>query len=338
MRIALLLTTALMLAACAMQPPQGYHLAKSIPVAGEGGWDLVSVDSSARKVYIAHNTKVDVLDADSGEVLGAVAPIDGAHGVAAVPEVGLGFATNGKSDKVTVFDLETLAVTGEIATGKKPDSIVYDPATKHVFAFNADSDNATVIDPAKARKIGAIALKGAPEFAVADGGGRIFLNLEDKHEMLAIDSRRMKVVKRWKLAPCTEPASLAMDRTNHRLFAGCNNNILAVVDAQSGHVITTLPVGKHVDATAFDAATHEIISTAADGTMTVIAQDDADHYHVTQTVKTPLRSKTFGLDENTHRLFVPSAAFGPAPAPSKDNPKSRPPVLPGTFNVLVFVH
>ncbi len=336
MRIALLLATALMLAACAAQQPQGYHLAESIPVAGEGGWDLVSVDNETRRVYIAHSTKADVLDADSGKVLGSVGPLDGAHGVVAVPEAGLGFATNGKANKVTVFDLKTLAVKGEIPTGKKPDSIIYDPATKHVFAFDADSGSATVIDPAHARKIGTIALKGAPEFAVADGKGHVFLNLEDKNEMLVIDSRRLKVVKRWKLASCTEPASLAMDRVNHRLFAGCANSMLAVVNAHNGHVITTLPIGKHVDATAFDAATHEIISTAADGTLTVIAQDDADHYHVTQTVKTPLRSKTFGLDEKTHRLFVPSAGFGPAPTPTKDNPKGRPPVLSGTFNVLIF--
>jgi len=336
MRKILLIGTALMLAACTAMQPQGYNLKKSVSVAGEGGWDLVSVDSSLRRVYIAHNTKIDVLDADSGNVVGAVSPIDGAHGAVAVPTAGLGFATNGKSNKVTVFDLKTLAITGEIATGEKPDSIIYDPATKHVFAFNADSDSATVIDPVKVKKIGTIPVKGAPEFAVADGKGHIFLNLEDKNEMLDIDSRRMKVVKRWKLAPCTEPASLALDNVNHRLFAGCNNNVLVVVDAQNGHVVTALPVGKHVDATAFDASTHEIISTAADGTMTIIDQDDANHYHVVQTLETPQRSKTFALDGATHQLFVPSASFGPAPAPSKDNPKGRPSVLPGTFTVLIF--
>ncbi|MDE3015941.1 MAG: YncE family protein [Pseudomonadota bacterium] len=336
MRKALLLGTAIMLAACSAQQPQGYHLAKTMPVAGEGGWDFVSVDSSARRVYIAHSTKADVLDADSGDVIGEVMPIAGAHGVAVAPEAGYGFATNGKTDKVTVFDLKTLAAKSEIKTGKKPDGIIYDPATKRVFVFNGGSDSASVINAASAKEIGTIALKGKPEFAVADGHGHVYVNLEDKNEMLAIDSRHMKVMKRWPLASCEEPSSLAMDEHNQRLFAGCGNSKLAVVNAKDGHVITTLPIGEHVDATAFDPSTREIISAAADGTLTVIAQDDADHYHVAQTIKTPLRSKTFGLDEKTHRLFLPSAGFGPATAPSKDNPNGHPQVLPGTFNVLIF--
>lgn len=336
MRKSFLLGMIFMLAACSSQQLQGYHLTKSVPVTGEGGWDYVSVDSAARRVYVTHSTRADVLDADSGEVVGDITPLAGAHGIAIAPDIGYGFATNGKADKVTVFDLRTLAVKAEIKTGKKPDSIVYDPATKRVFAFNGESNSATVINAVKMKKIGTIALKGAPEFAVADGKGHVFVNLEDKSEMLVIDSKGMKVANRWALAPCKEPASLAMDRQNQRLFSGCGNRLLAVVDAQNGHVITTLPIGAHTDATAFDPATHAIISAAADGTLTVIAQDDADHYRVVQTVTTPQHSKTFGLDEKTHRLFVPSADFGPAQAPSEDNPKGRPPVLPGTFNVLMF--
>lgn len=335
MRTTLLLTAILMLtASCSTQLTQGYHLTKSVPIAGEGGWDLVSVDSAARRVYVAHSTKVDVLDADNGEMIGTIGPIDGAHGVTVAPGTGHGFATNGKMDKVTVFNLKTLAVTGEIQTGKKPDAIIYDPATKHVFTFNNGGGSITVIDAAQARKIGTIPVGGAPEFAVADGQGHIFVNLEDTSELLAIDSKHQKVMKRWALAPCEGPTGLAMDSHNQRLLAGCGNKLLAVVNAKSGHVITTMPIGDHVDAVAFDPATREIISSAADGTLTVIAQDDADHYHVVQTVTTPLRSKTFALDEKTHRLFVPSATFGPAPVPSPDNPKGRPPVLPGTFKVL----
>lgn len=336
MRTTLLLGTILMLAACSEQQPQGYHLEKSVSVAGDDGWDLVSVDSAARWVYIAHSTKADVINADTGEVVGTIAPLAGAHGVAVAPGTGNGFATNGKANKVTVFDLKTLMAKGEIKTGEKPDGIIYDPATKHIFAFNNDGKSVTVIDAASAKKIGTIALKGAPEFAVADGHGHVFVNLEDTSEMLVIDSKHSKVAKRWALAPCKEPTGLAFDLHNQRLFAGCGNRVLAVVNAQNGHVITTLPIGEHVDAAAFDPSTHEITSSAADGTLTVIAQDDADHYHVAQTIKTPSRSKTFALDEKTHRLFVPSADFGPAPAPSKDNPKGRPPVLPGTFKVLFF--
>lgn len=336
MRATLLLGTVLILTACSGEQSQSYHLTKSVPVAGDEGWDLVSVDSAARRVYIAHSTKADVLDADTGEVVGAVAPLVGAHGVAVAPETGNGFATNGKENKVTVFDLKTLAVKGEIKTGEKPDGIIYDPATKRIFAFNNDGKSVTLIDAARAKKAGTIILKGAPEFAVADGHGRVFVNLEDTNEMLVIDSKHLKVVKRWALEPCKEPTGLAMDRHTQRLFAGCGNRMLAVVNAHNGHVITTLPIGEHVDAAAFDPSTHEITSSAADGTLTVIAQDDADHYHVAETIKTPSRSKTFGLDEKTHRLFVPSADFGPPPAPSKDNPKSRPSVLPGTFKVLFF--
>jgi len=336
MRTVILLGIMTILAACAMEQSSSYHRVQSVPIAGEGGWDYVSVDSVARRVYVAHSTKVDVLDADSGEVVGVVAPLDGAHGVVMATGTGRGFASNGKANKVTVFDLKTLAITGTIATGNKPDAMLYDPATKRVFAFNGESGSATVIDAVRAKKIATMALKGQPEFAVADGRGHVFVNLEDKSETLAIDSRRLKVVKRWALAPCESPASLALDRTNHRLFVGCANHMLAVVNADNGEVITTLPVGEHVDATAFDASTHAVISSAADGTLTVIAQDDANHYHVAQTVTTPLRSKTFGLDEKTDRLFVPAADFGAAPPASADNPKGRPAVLPGTFTMQIL--
>lgn len=333
---ALILAALLVVSACSGQQSEGYHPMKSVPVAGEGGWDLVTVDSDARRVYVAHSSKVDVLNADNGEIIGAVQPLDGAHGVAIVKATGHGFATSGKSDSVKIFDLKTLALTGEIKTGKKPDFILFDSKTKHLFVFNADGDSATVIDAVHEKAIATIKLGGAPEFAVADGKGHVFVNLEDKSQMLGLNTRSLKVEKRWNLSPCVEPASLSIDRQNNRLFAGCSNNVLAVIDAKNGKVITTLPIGDHVDSNAFDGRTHEIISSASDGTMTVIAQDDADHYHVAQTVTTPLRSRTLGLDESTHRIFVPSASFGPTPAPSAENPKGRPQVLPGTFNVQIF--
>lgn len=338
MKRALLLGCVLMLTACCAHPPQkqGYHQTKAIPVAGEGGWDLVTVDSDAGRVYVTHKTKLDVLDAHSGAILGEVTPLDGAHGVAIVPDLGIGFASSGNENRVIVFDLQSFAVTGRIATGKKPDTVIYDPATKRVFVFNAGSDNATVIDPARRKKIGTVKLEGAPEFAVADGKGTVFVNIEDRNELVAIDAHRRKVVRNWPLAPCDEPASLAMDHATRRLFAGCGNSLLAVVDADSGRVIATLPIGQHVDSTVFDPATREIISAAADGTLTVIHEDDADHYHVAEVVKTKPRSRTVGLDAKTHRLFVPSAEFGPAPPASPQNPKARPPVLPGTFGVLIY--
>jgi YVTN family beta-propeller protein len=327
----------LFLTGCAAhESVNGYHLTNTVPLPSAGGWDFVKVDDEARRVYIAHSTQVEVIDADSGKPIGVISNIKGAHGITIAFDTSHGFITNGKSDTVTVFDVKTLNVTGQIKAGKKPDAIAYDRHTHRIFVFNADGNSATVIDAKKLKSIGTIALGGAPEFAVPDKAGHIYVNLEDKSEMLQIDASTLKVMNRWSLAPCTEPSSLAIDRKNHRLFAGCSNHILTVVDATNGSIVSTLPIGEKVDATAFDPETYLIISSNGDGTMTVIHEDDADHYHIIQTVVTPKRSKTFGLDKKTHKLFVPSAMFGPTQAPSKDNPKGRPQILPGTFSVLIF--
>lgn len=336
MRIFTAVSLVLLLAACTGHEPGAYHLTQTVPVSGDGGWDFVKVQDETRRVYIAHSTQIEVLDADSGKPVGVIRNIQGAHGIAIAADSGKGFITNGKSNSVTVFDVKTLAILGQIATEKKPDAILYDSSTKRVFAFNAGSGSATIIDARKARKIGTVTLGGAPEFAVSDKKGSVFVNLEDKSEMLKINARSLQVVKRWPLAPCAEPSSLAMDRESHRLFAGCSNHILTVVNAENGAVVTTLPIGEKVDATAFDPDTKLVISSNGDGTMTVIHEDSPDHYRVVQTITTPKRSKTSGLDKKTHKLFVPAAEFGAAPAPTAENPKPRPAVIPGSFKVLVF--
>jgi DNA-binding beta-propeller fold protein YncE len=306
----------------------GYRLLKTIKVPGDGGWDYLIVDEAARRVYVSHGTQVDVLDADSGELKGKIADTKGVHGIAVAPDVGRGFASNGKADNVTIFDLKTLKTLGTVKTGKNPDGIIYDPDSRRAFAFNGGSASATVIDAVKGEAVGSIDIGGRPEFAVADGAGLVFVNVEDKNELLKIDSRKLKVLERWPLAPGEKPASLAMDRRNRRLFVGCRNKLLLVVNADNGKVITSLPVGERVDASAFDPETALVFSSNGDGTVTVVHQDGPDKYKVVETIKTRPGSKTMALDPKTHRLFIPGADFKPGGV--------RPTMVPGTFVVLIY--
>lgn len=335
MRLLPFMALLVLVSACASQEPQGYHLVKTVPITAEGGWDYVTVDESARRVYVAHTGQVDVLNADSAALIDSIPDLKGVHGVAIAPWAKRGFITNGKGNAVTIFDTDTLEVIKTVPVGKKPDAIVYDPTSRRVLAFNGDSDSATVLDTS-GRKVGTIRLGGSPEFPVADGSGLVFVNLEDKSEVLALDPMSLKVLKRWPVAPGASPSSLAMDRKNHRLFIGCRNRLLVVMNADNGHVITSLPLGDRVDATAYDEQTDLIVSSNGDGTLTVVKQYTPDRYDIAQTVITPKGSKTMGLDAKTHRLFVPSAAFTPALPPTPANPKPRPMVIPGSFNVLVY--
>jgi DNA-binding beta-propeller fold protein YncE len=323
-----LILTAIALAVVAAEP-KGYRLLKTISVPGDGGWDYLIVDEPGRQVYVSHGTQVDVLDADSGAVKGKIPDTKGVHGIALAPDLGRGFTSNGKADTVTIFELKTLKKRGEVKVGKNPDCIIYDPDTHRVFAFNGGSASATVIDAAKGETVGTIDIGGQPEFAVADGAGRVFVNVEDKNELLKIDSRNLKVLERWPLAPGETPASLAMDRKNRRLFVGCRNKLLVVVNADTGKVVTTLPIGGRVDASAFDPETGMVFSSNGDGTVTVVHQDGPDQYKVVETIKTRPGSKTMALDAKTHRLFIPGAEFKPGGG-------GRPTVVPGTFSVLIL--
>jgi len=288
----------------------GYAVIKKIPIPGQGGWDYLTVDEAARRLYVSHGTQVEVLDIDSLELVGNVPKTLGVHGIAIAPELGRGFVSDGQANSVTIFDLKSLKSLGEVATGQKPDGIIYDPATSHVFAFNGGSNSATVIDAASGKVVGTVDLGGGPEFAAADGKGYVFNNLEDESLVLKINSRDMKVEQRWPTAPCASPTSMAMDRPNRRLFVGCRSKVMAVVDADSGKVITTLPIGDHVDATAFDSDTKLIFNSNGEGTVTVIHQDSPDKYSLVETVKTLPRAKTMALDPRTHRLFLSTAENG----------------------------
>jgi len=283
---------------------------RKIPVSGQGGWDYLTVDEAGRRLYVSHGTQVEVLDVDSGAIVGKVENTPGVHGIAVAHELGRGFASNGQSSTVTIFDLKTLKEIAQVPVGKKPDAIIYDPATSRVFAFNGDSSSATAIQAADGKVAGTVDLGGGPEFAVADNSGYVYNNIEDASVVLKINSRSLKVEQRWPTGPCASPSSIAMDRTNRRLFIGCRSKVMAVMNADTGNVITTLPIGDHVDATAFDPDSRLIFNSNGEGTITVIHEDSPDKYSIVQTVKTLPKAKTMALDPKTHKLFLSAAEAG----------------------------
>src|SRR5277367_3494354 len=243
----------------------GYHVIKTYKLGGDGGWDYLNLDSSSRRLYISRATHVIVIDADSGKPVGDIPDTPGVHGIALAPEVGRGFVSNGREGTVSIFDLKTLETIGKVKAGDNPDAILYDPSSKRVFTFNGRSQDSTAIDAASGTVLGTIKLEGKPEFAVSDAKGEIFVNIEDKSQIDAIDPRKLEVKARWPLAPCEEPSGLAIDRKNRRLFAGCDNKMMAVVDADSGKVIATPAIGEGVDATAFDEGTGLAFASCGEG-------------------------------------------------------------------------
>jgi DNA-binding beta-propeller fold protein YncE len=318
-------------------PPAGYHVVNTYQIGGEGRWDYLTVDSEARRVYISRSTHVMVMDADNGKVVGDIPDTDGVHGIALVPELNRGFVSDGRSSEVTIFDLKTLKTLGRVKlTGENPDAIVYDPASRRVFTFNARSGNSTAVDAATGTVAGTIDLGGRPEFAVADGRGHIYNNLEDKSEQVAIDTQTLKVTNRWSLAPCESPSGLAIDREHRRLFAGCHNQTMAITDPDAGKVVATVPIGEGVDANRFDPGTQLAFSSnGGSGTLTVVHEDAPDKYTVLGDVPTERGARTMALDRKTHHIFVVTASFGPPPAEATpDNPRRRPSMVPDSFHVI----
>jgi YVTN family beta-propeller protein len=298
------------LATIAAGPSGYYKVSGKIALPGTGGWDYVTVDAAARRVYVTHATQVEVLDADSQQPVAKIPDTPGAHGVALAPEFGHGFISAGKADAVIVFDLKTLKPIAQVKTGKKPDAIIYDPAGKRVFAMNGESDSATVINAADNSVAGTIALGGGPEFSAADGKGNLWVNIEEKNEVVHIDTQAMQVKHHWPVAPCEAPSSMALDTQNRRLFLGCRNHFMAVVNADSGKVVATYPIGDHVDASAFDPETKLVFHSTGDGNVFIFKQDSADKYTFVEKIATNQGSKTMGLDPKTHRLFVPANQAG----------------------------
>ena len=310
--------------------PSGYQVIKSVPVAGDGFWDYVTVDSTARRIYISHGTKVVVLDADSFAAVGEIPDTQGVHGIAIAADLGKGFTSNGRANTVTIFDLQSLKTLGTVNTGQNPDAIVYDGVTKRVFTLNGGSKDATAINAADGSVAGTLQLAGRPEFAVADGTGKIFVNIEDTSELVEIDAQSIKLLHRWLLKPCESPSGLAMDQKNRRLFVGCHNKMMAVVNADTGKVIATPAIGEGVDANTYDPGTGLAFSSNGEGTLTVVKQEGPDNYSVLENVPTKKSARTMGLDLKTHNVVLPAADMNPP----KEGER-RPSMKPGTFVLIV---
>jgi DNA-binding beta-propeller fold protein YncE len=318
-----------------------YHLVRKIPFgAAEGGreyFDYINVDSGARRAYLSHGTEFLVINLDSGELAGKVTGLKRDHGVALVPEFGRGYISDGDAAQIVVFDLKTFKTLSQIKGEQDADSIIYDPASKHVFVFNGDPHSATVIDPAAGTVLATLPLGGAPEQAVADGRGMIFDNLEDKNEVIAIDSRAMKIKARWPVAPGAQPVSMAMDRENRRLFIGCRNpKVFLVMDADSGRIIgKPFPIGGRVDSNIFDPETKLAACSTGDGTIHVFHEDSPDAFSAVQTVQTEFGAKTMALDSKTHNLLVDTSDFE-TPATEGKQKAPQPRAKPGTFRLLIY--
>ncbi len=299
-----------LLAVAALGAALNYTLAKKVAVPGAGGWDYVSVDEAGRRVYISHATQVDVLDADSLALVGTISNTPGVHGIAVASEFGRGYISAGRADAVVPFDLKTLKPLPEIKVGKKPNAIIYEPFTKRIYVMNGDSNNISALNASDGALAGTIDLGGGPEFAVSDGRGNLYVNLEEQNETLHIDVTMLKVKDRWPLAPCATPTSLALDKENHRLFVGCRSHHFAVLNADTGKLVFTAPIGDHVDAGAFDSSTRLAYVSTGDGKVFVFHQDSPDSYTLVQEIATHPGSKTMGYDPRTRNLIVPSSDNG----------------------------
>ncbi len=336
------LLVVLVAASVVMAATNGYHLLKKYSFgAAEGStreyFDYVSVDSAARRVYLSHGTEIKVIDADSGALIANITGLKQDHGVAVASEFGRGFISDGGQGKVIIFDLKTLKATGEAKADNDADCVIYDPSSKRVFVMNGDPHSSTVIDAKSGSVVGTIELGGGPEFAVADGKGTVYINLEDKSELVAVDSGTLKIKSRWPLAPAGAPTALAIDVQHHRLFsAGRNPQTMVVLDSESGKVIQSFPISAGVDAAAYDPETGMIFVSTREGVVHVFHEDSPDKFSEAETIKTEYGAKTMGLDTKTHNLFLDTADFGPAPAPTADRPHPNRAPIQGTFHVLVY--
>ncbi|MEO6656454.1 MAG: PQQ-binding-like beta-propeller repeat protein [Pyrinomonadaceae bacterium] len=315
----------------------GYHLLNKIEVGGEGGWDALITDPDAQRLYVSHGTKVVVIDTSTDKVVGEIPNTNGVHGIAIARKLGRGFTSNGRDNTVTIFDLKTLKNLGTVKTDKNPDIIIFDSSSNRVFSFNGGSNDATVIEAADGKVAGTVALGGKPEFAVSNGKGTVYVNIEDKSEVVAIDAKTLEVKTHWTLAPAgEEPTGLAMDTKTNRLFIVCGNKKMVVMDAATGKVITDLPTGDGTDGAEFDPGAKLAFSSNGEGTLTVVHEDSKDKFTVVENVTTQPRARTMAVDTKTHKVYLPTAQFGPAPAATTAQPRPRAPMLPGSFVILVY--
>ena len=328
-RAAILVLVLLVFCLSALAQKQ-YKLVDTVKLGGEGGWDYLTYEKGAHRLFITRGSHVMVIDTNTLKQIGDIPDLSGIHGVALAPEMSKGFVSNGGDDSVTVFDLKTLKATDKIKVGGRPDAILYDPFSKHVFTFNAKSQDSTVVDAASGKVVATIPLGGKPEFPATDGKGKIFVNIEDKGEIVLIDVNSNIAIAHWPLKGCEEPSALAFDVAQGRLFSGCGNKMMAVTDASSGKIVTTVPIGGGVDAGAFNSKTQEVFMSCGEGTLAVIHEDSPDKYSAKQAVSTARGARTMALDSDTNAIYLVTAQFG-----EKGPNDRRPPMIPGTFELLV---
>ena len=330
-----LATFLFLIAAGGPAAPNGYHVVKKIKIGGEGGWDYVTMDSAARRLYVSHATRVVVVDADTGKIAGEISDTQGVHGIALAPQLNRGFTSNGRANTVTIFDLKTLKTIGQVKTGENPDAIQYEPLSGRVFTFNGRSKDATAINAKTGAVEGTLPLGGKPEFAAEDGKGRIYVNIEDTAEVVEIDARKLAVNKRYSLAPCEEPSGLAMDTRNRRIFSVCGNKLMIVSDPDSGKVLATPAIGEGADGAGFDPGRGLAFSSNGEGTLTVV-QEKSGKWQVVENAPSQRGARTMAVDTKTHSLYLPSAQYGPAPAAAPQGKRPRPAILPDTFEIVVM--
>lgn len=309
----------------------GYHVIKKLPLGGEGGWDYLTVDNAARRLYISRSTHVMVVDLETDKLAGDIPNTSGVHGIAIAEELNRGFTSNGRANTSTIFDLKTLKAIGEVKTGTNPDSILYDPASKKVFTFNGRSNDTTVFDAATGEVAKTIKLGGKPEFCAANGKGKVYVNIENTSEVVEIDSQKLEVTKRFSLKPGEGPSGMGFDAEHQRIFSGCNNKMMTILNAESGKVISTVAIGQGVDGNGFDPATGLAFSSNGDGTLTVVKESSPGNFEVAETVKTERGARTMTIDPKTHNIYLPTAQFPPTPEGSRQ----RPAPIKDSFVILV---
>jgi YVTN family beta-propeller protein len=316
----------------AVAADSSYKLLQEISIGGEGGWDILTIDDAARRLYLSHATKVIVVDLEKNAVAGEIGDMPGVHAFVAVPEMQRGFSSNGKENKSSVVDLKTLTTVSKIDVGENPDAVAYDAKRGEVYVFNHSGNSASVIDAKSAKVVATIALGGSPEFSAVDAAaGRVYVNLEDKSEVAAIDTAKHEVVAHWPLAPGEEPTGIALDAAHHRLFSTCHNKIMTMLDTENGKVVATAPIGSGVDGCAFDEATQLVFASCGEGVATIAKETSPNELVVVQTLPTQRGARTIALDPKTHRIFLPTADFGPAASPN-----GRPSIVPNTMRLLVY--
>ena len=314
-----------------------YHITQQMPLPGDEGWDYLIYEQGAHRLFVSHGSRVVVVDADKLTVVGEIPDTPGVHGIALAPDLNRGYVSAGRSGNVVVFDLKTLARLKDIkVTGDNPDAILYDRATHRVFTFNGRGRNVTAIDAKTDQVVGTVAVDAKPEFAATDAKGRVYVNLEDKNSLAVIDPQKVAVVSTWPLAGCEEPSGLALDAAHGRLMPVCGNKVMAVVDATSGKMLGTAPIGAGVDAAAFDPGTGLAFASCGEGVLTVVRIDSSGRPEVVQSATTQRGARTMALDLEKHRVFLVTADFSPPPAATAEQPHPRPSIVPGSVRLLVL--